>query len=1005
MTKISVRNIDIDTSHAEVMQLIDTFHRFRSSYTEASYSETALRDDYIKPFLWALGWDVEHRLQQDPLQQEVKVERNVSVGAGKKRADYALFIEPKFRNGDERLFVEVKKPSVSLVHPKNYFQAVRYGWSVGNPLVVLTNFDELHVLDCRFPPDIDTINECRIRDYVFKYSDLKDRENFARLFYLISRQAVAGGSLDRLASLLPKRRGKAVQRGLFAGAYMRVDETFLDDLHSFRERLARSLKSTNLWLDSESLTEITQRILDRLIFLRFLEDKLIETRVSVGAFGNNGTIWEDFVAASRKLDSTYNGIVFKPHRLIDEGKLHIDERVFGDICEDLSSENTKYDFNTIPVHLLGSIYEGFLGKIITADDKNAKLEDKPEVRKAGGVFYTPEYVVRYVVDHTIGAMIKGKTPNQISEMRFADISCGSGSFLIGIFDCLIRYHTCWYNANRERAPAADVIEEEDGSLRVSLKRKREILVRCIFGVDIDHQAVEVAQLSLFLKLLEEENTSSARFFQRELHETLLPSLNRNIVAGNALIGTDILVVRSFTAQEEQQLNPMNFEDRFKEIMAEGGFNAILGNPPWGATITETKYLKEKFARVVTRMPDTYIYFIDQAIRHLRKGGVMGYVIPGTVLNQVDATDARKLMLKNSVHYALNLGQKVFGPKVLNTTAILITGDGIKSSKVNIGDLSEVAPMEREEALSKLAPTPRSAWTKLVESDPHFTFFASESRSTVLLSRLRKKHSELSAYLLAPMQRGVTPDVVAAHVIPNDLAEEAGIEPDVLRNSVSGPQIRRYATWVSDQKIIYTTRDTLINDYPRAKAYLNDFRAKNTCSEVRDGKHPWWSLHRPRSPEIFNSPKFIGLTTTKAIEIVYDETENLVVTDAMYVFALKAKIDPWAFMAVMHSSTMLFLYRVSNQGEGRVIPQVKASKLQTLPFPNLAANVALQKSLATDCRSLIEAKQKLRAAVIEKQQDYYANRCIDLETRIDEAAFELFGLTEDEAKMVRAGAKS
>lgn len=1005
MTKIAVRNIDIDASHAEVLGLIDTFHRFRSRYTEASYSETALRDDYIKQFLWALGWDVEHRLQQDPLQQEVKVERNVSVGAGKKRADYALFIGPKYRRGEERLFVEVKKPSVSLAHPKNYFQAVRYGWSVGNPLVVLTNFDELHVLDCRYPPDIDTINECRIPDYIFKYGDLKDRDTFARLFYLISRQAVAGGSLERVGSLLPKRRGKAIQRGLFPGAYLRVDETFLVDLHGFRERLARSLKSKNLWLDSEALTEITQRILDRLIFLRFLEDKLIETRVSIGAFGTHGTIWGDFVAASRKLDSTYNGIVFKPHSLIDEGKLDIDERVFGDICEELSSENTKYDFNTIPVHLLGSIYEGFLGKVITADAENAKLEDKPEVRKAGGVFYTPEYVVRYVVDHTVGALIEGKTPHQISEMKYADISCGSGSFLLGIYDCLIRYHTRWYNANIERAPAADVIEEDDGSLRVSLKRKREILVRCIFGVDIDHQAVEVAQLSLFLKLLEEESTSSARFFQHELHETLLPSMNRNVVAGNSLIGTDILMGRTFTEQEEMQLNPMNFEDRFRSIMADGGFNAVLGNPPWGATITEPKYLKEKFSRVVTRMPDTYIYFIDQAIRHLRKGGVMGYVIPGTVLNQVDATDVRKLMLEHGVHHALNLGQEVFGPKVLNTTAILITGDGIKASNVYIGDLSEVAPNERDEALNKLRPTPRRAWTTLVESDPHFTFFASATGPAALLSRLRKKHSDLEAYLLAPIQRGVTPDVAAAHVIPNDIAEDADIEPEVLRNGVSGPQIRRYATWASDQKIIYTTRDTPIQNYPRAKSYLSTFRVKNKCPEVRDGKHPWWSLHRPRSPEIFDSPKFIGLTTTKAIEIVYDETENLVVTDAMYVFALKSGIDPWAFMAVMHSSTMLFLYRVSNQGEGRVIPQVKASKLQTLPFPKLTANKTLQENLAADCQAMIETKEKLRAAKVDRQQDYYANRCVDLEARIDDAVFKLYGLTEAEAEMVRAGAKS
>ena len=187
----------------------------------------------------------------------------------------------------------------------------------------------------------------------------------------------------------------------------------------------------------------------------------------------------------------------------------MDDGQFADICKRLCHVNSAYDFNTIPIHILGSIYERFLGKVIVATDKRARVEEKPEVRKAGGVYYTPEYIVRYIVENTVGKLIEGKTPAQIAEMRFADIACGSGSFLLGVYDLLIRHHTKFYNDNPGKAKKGDMVQREDG-LHLSLQKKREILVNNIYGVDIDTQAVEVAQLSLYLKLLQDETPGSTR---------------------------------------------------------------------------------------------------------------------------------------------------------------------------------------------------------------------------------------------------------------------------------------------------------------------------------------------------------------------------------------------------------------------------------------------------------------------------------------------------------------
>ena len=215
-----------------------------------------------------------------------------------------------------------------------------------------------------------------------------------------------------------------------------------------------------------------------------------------------------------RLNSIYNGIIFKPHAILDSPDLKPDGRTFQKTVDWLSHKNSAYDFNTLPVHILGSIYERFLGKTITVTDKRAKVEEKAEVRKAGVVYYTPEYIVTYIVENTIGKLIAARSPDEIAKMRFADIACGSGSFLLGVFDYLIKYHVGWFGKNKTRREDAvkkgRCRETPDGNLQLTLEHKRDILLNNIYGVDLDAQAVEVAQLSLYLKLLEEETAASVQ---------------------------------------------------------------------------------------------------------------------------------------------------------------------------------------------------------------------------------------------------------------------------------------------------------------------------------------------------------------------------------------------------------------------------------------------------------------------------------------------------------------
>ncbi len=271
----------LEASFKRVSNLAQDFEANKSFYLSPGYQEPEVRKDFIDKFLIALGWDVNHERQKNPFQQEVKVERTVKPGQSQRRADYAFYINPNFR--DPCFFVEAKKPFGDVATADNCFQIVRYGWNANMLIAVLTDFEQFIVLDCRYRPDIDTATAQVIQKY--HYSHYHNSDKFAEIFYLFSRDAVAANSLEKFAETLPKRRGKAVQRGLFKGGWQPVDESFLEELDGFRDDLARNFKNHNPKLDGEILTEVTHRTLDRLVFLRFLEDKLIETKNHVAELG------------------------------------------------------------------------------------------------------------------------------------------------------------------------------------------------------------------------------------------------------------------------------------------------------------------------------------------------------------------------------------------------------------------------------------------------------------------------------------------------------------------------------------------------------------------------------------------------------------------------------------------------------------------------------------------------------------------------------------------------
>ncbi|MEW6355965.1 MAG: N-6 DNA methylase [Planctomycetota bacterium] len=1019
-----------DTAFKQIRDLVKSFKQNERHYKSAHYAEAHARKEFIDKFWIALGWDVNYEQQTNPYEQEVKVERGVAIGAAQRRADYAFYLAPNFH--DVRFFVEAKKPSVEIATKENYFQLIRYGWNSETPLAVLTDFEQFHVLDCRYKPDIDNVLNRAVDTY--HYSDYADREKFAKIYWLFSHEAVDTGSLEKFAKELPKPRGKARQRGMFPGGYQSIDESFLAELDGYRAELAQSFKKRNPKLDSETLTELTQRTLDRLVFLRFLEDKGIEPSRRVQKFAGKGAPWEDFIAASRRLDGIYNGIVYREHDILDSNSFHVDEDAFADICNSLAHAESPYDFNAIPIHILGSIYERFLGKVIVATPKRVRVEEKPEVRKAGGVYYTPEYIVRYIVENTIGKLIDGKTPEEIAEMRFADIACGSGSFLLGAFDRLLKYHGQYYNDHPDKAREGDCIER-DGKLYPSLAKRREILLNNIYGVDIDAQAVEVCQLSLYLRLLEEETEATAQQYLLEFQHVadmkrLLPDLSRNIICGNSLIGRDILNGKfEFANHDERKLNPMNFQYAFPDAMKRGGFDAIIGNPPYiriqilqKTSPVSVEYLSSHYGAASKGNYDIYVVFVERALSLLNPRGKLGYILPHKFFNSQYGWPLRQLLSQGQhVSHIVHFGaQQIFEGATTYTCLLFLDKGGAGTCRyVKVTDLDAWQKGNGAEEGTVAAH-------EFTGTEWGFTV----GRHALLCERLRKTPLKLGdvADIFVGLQTSAD-DVFILDAVDEKrrtlrlrskiLGAERTLEKGLLHPLVSGTDVLGYGELPRRQYIIFPYRvsneraelldfDAIEKRYPKTAAYL--LKNKMRLAEREHGQfndREWYRFGRNQNLGIQSRVKLCVPRLVSRLHAAWDAGGDhfLDNVDVGGVTLKPAYRDQgFAYLLALLNSRLLAWYFpfISAPFRGGWM-SANRQFLSRLPFRPINFSETKDKSahgkIVAKVGQIMEAKKRLAKAKTDSDKAYYERTCNELDSGIDRLVYDLYGLTEEEIAIV------
>ena len=459
----------------------------------------------------------------------------------------------------------------------------------------------------------------------------------------LRKTAIQQGSFDAYASETKGKKGTAS-----------VDDTFLSEIEEWRDRLAKNFALRNPSLSVDELNDAVQKTIDRIIFLRICEDRGIEKYETLKNVLEGPDTYKQLCALFLDADERYNSGIF--HFREEKGNpekpdgytlsLILDDKVLKDLIKRLYYPESPFEFNVIPTAILGHVYEQFLGKVIRlTEGHQAKVEYKPEVKKAGGVFYTPEYIVNYIVQHTVGELVKDKTPKEVAKLRILDPACGSGSFLLGAYNYLLKWHRDWYISNlvpvvkEKGATSAEVKAllppdargaenlpiykaSNGGESRVrsdwnltTAERKR-ILLNNIYGVDIDRQAVEVTKLSLLLKVLEEENEETVSKQLKLFKERALPSLHENIKCGNSLIGSDIYKDVQVTLDDPavaKRINAFDWDVEFADIMKGGGFDAVIGNPPYIRILKikewapqDIEYYKKKYFAASKGNYDVYV---------------------------------------------------------------------------------------------------------------------------------------------------------------------------------------------------------------------------------------------------------------------------------------------------------------------------------------------------------------------------------------------------------------
>ncbi len=929
---------------------IANFAEHRAAYVQGNYNETQVRREYIDPFFEALGWDIANKEGSAQAYQDVVHEDKVKVGGATKAPDYSFRI-----GGTRKFFVEAKKPSVDIKDDcEPAFQLRRYAFSAGLALSILTDFDEFAVYDCRHKPSPkDKPGKHRL--FYCKFDEYEKHWDFIAGHF--SREAIKKGAFDKLAQEKGgKRKGTAT-----------VDAEFLAQLEIWREDLAQNLALRNPDLDTEGLNFSVQATLDRLVFLRIAEDRGIEPLFQLQGSVNGTGVYGRLCGIFRHADRKYNSGLF--HFDEDEkgrdghadtltGSLQIDDKVLAGIIKGMYPPECPFAFEVMPAEILGSAYERFLGKVIRlTDGHRAKVEDKPEVKKAGGVFYTPAYIVQHIVRATLDPLLVGKTAAQALKLRVLDPACGSGSFLLGAYQYLLDWHLTELlkDTDKNKSGKHPHLVETQGGWRLSARYRKELLTSCLFGVDIDAQAVEVTKLSLLLKVLEGETEATLGNQFKLFAERALPDLDANIRCGNSLIGPDFytsMLVDTLTDAERKRVNAFDWNASQagtlgarpykaagkKKAESSGlvrprsqgfGFDAVIGNPPYIRIQAlqefgplEVEHYKEAYKSAAKGNYDIYVIFVEKGLALLNKGGRLGYILPHKFMNAQYGAPLRAVLSEaKAVESVVHFGdQQVFDSATTYTCLLFLNKGGCEKVAVEkVGDLEAwregVSGERGEVALEK----GEGEWNLSVGGNAELHARIREGRPTLeeVTTRIFQGIKTSADKIYIVEERAEKADEIK--IFSPQREEEFWVEKALFHPLIKGGDSRAYAMTRTERRILFPyakqadgkmgliPEAVLAKQYPKTLAY---FQANKKDLEARENgkmKGPkWYAYIYPKALDVMGLPKIFTPDIAPGASFSYDPTGECFFTGGAaggYGLLPKDGLDPRYLLALLNSKLL------------------------------------------------------------------------------------------------------
>lgn len=991
-----------EEAYGKIQNLVARFEEQIDSYKQSEYNETLTRRDFIDPFFKALGWDVDNSQGYAEAYREVIHEDRVKVGKATKAPDYSF----RLPGGKRLFFVEAKKPSVIIKDDISVaYQIRRYGWSAKLPVSIITDFEEFAVYDCtKKPQPTDKTGIARI-----KYINFRDYlKEFDYLWDTFSKERVLKGSFDRYIQSDTVKKGTAT-----------VDKEFLASLDSWRTYLATSINLKNKNLDEDEINFTVQLIIDRLIFLRIAEDRGVEQygqlKISVN---QKGEAYQNLFFNFKKADEKYNSGLFDFKKDLISEKLQIDNKVIKTIVNEMYYPESPYEFSVISVEILGSAYEQFLGKQIKIDiNHRAKIEEKPEVRKAGGVYYTPQYIVDYIVKNTVGKLIEGKTPKQIEKIKIADPACGSGSFLIGAYQHLLDYHKNYYIENGTKTGKKESPVTPEGNL-TSAEKKR-ILLNNIFGVDIDVNAVEVTKLSLLLKCMEGETETTIAQQQKLWHERILPTLDENIKSGNSLVDIDYYDGQiDFEPSLEKKIKPFNWRRAFsgvfsstvptkiQELKAQfnkvkkqteeaeknayaliqrlssnvdepsleyeaGGFDVIIGNPPYlgGREWKEENgniydYFINKY-KIAEYQFDMYTLFWELGIRLLKPNGLIGFITPNTWLNNQSNTKLRTYILENTSIQKIIDYSKV---RVFDQATVLPIITVLEKNLVQKSNTEIFEPCGNEIVLKNIVN--QAIWKD----------------GTLNVINIGLNETDL---------------------ILRDKIERGGVELEKLALVKFGIKIYETGKGSPPQKPEFAKEKVFEANVKIDETYRPYLEGKDIHPYAIEYKERWLkygeNLAAPRDATLFFGERILVRRIIGQTLICTYTNEEYVTSQLLQIVKPVNPANSKFLLGILNSKLMAYYFRKKYNRQDKTFPEIRIYELASLPVKQVYEGVPSEMKIKDDLTNAVDLMLKLKGELLfsklPDKTERIKSRIEHLENRINQLVYQLYQLTEEEIKTV------